>query len=87
MKERTPKPVGFTLSVIMFLALIALVVSFTALLGAAPHVPLLIAAALAAIVGAIHHYKWQSMLDGIGQAVTPPWSTTACKSFPPASFW
>lgn len=71
MKERTPKPVGFTLSVIMFLALIALVVSFTALLGAAPHVPLLIAAALAAIVGAIHHYKWQSMLDGIGQAVTP----------------
>ncbi len=69
--KRTPQAVGFGLSAAVFAALIALVVAFTALLGAAPHVPLLLAAALAAGVGALHRFSWQDMLDGAVQAITP----------------
>ena len=70
-EQKTPQPVGFWLSAVTFVALIALVVSFTAGLGSAPHVPLLLAAALAAIVGAFHRFSWQDMLDGVTQAITP----------------
>lgn len=70
-KQNAPKPVGFWLSAAIFAALILLVVSFTAGLGSAPHVPLLLAAALAALVGAFHRYSWEDMLEGISGAITP----------------
>ncbi|WP_322171141.1 Na+/H+ antiporter NhaC [Acutalibacter caecimuris] len=70
-QAKAPTPVGFWPATALFAALIALVVSFTAGLGAAPHVPLLLAAALAAGVGALHRFSWQQMLDGISQAITP----------------
>ena len=70
-EHKTPHPVGFWPAAATFAALIGLVVSFTAGLGSAPHVPLLLAAALAAIVGALHRFSWQDMLEGISQAVTP----------------
>lgn len=69
--EKAPQPVKFWVSLVTFLVLIALVVSFTAGLGSAPHVPLLLAAAFAAIVGALHRFSWQEMLEGICQAITP----------------
>ena len=58
-----PRPVGFWLSLLTFGVLIALVVSFTAGLGSAPHVPLLLAAVFAAAVGALHRFSWQDMLE------------------------
>ena len=70
-EHKAPRPVGFWLSLATFAVLIALVVSFTAGLGSAPHVPLLLAAAFAAIVGAFHRFSWQNMLEGITQAITP----------------
>lgn len=70
-KANTSRPVGFWLSLLTFGALIALVVSFTAGLGSAPHVPLLLAAVFAAIVGAVHRFTWQDMLEGITGAITP----------------
>lgn len=70
-EPKTSRPVGFWLAVVTFLVLITLVVSFTAGLGSAPHVPLLLAAAFAAIVGACHRFSWQDMLDGISGAITP----------------
>ncbi len=70
-KQNAARPVGFWFSCATFGALIALVVSFTAGLGSAPHVPLLLAAAFAAIVGALHRFSWQDMLEGISQAITP----------------
>ena len=66
-----PRPVGFWLSLLTFGVLIALVVSFTAGLGSAPHVPLLLAAVFAAAVGALHRFSWQDMLEGIQGAITP----------------
>lgn len=62
---------GFWLSLLTFGVLIALVVSFTAGLGSAPHVPLLLAAVFAAAVGALHRFSWQDMLEGIQGAITP----------------
>ena len=58
-KNQSPgsRPVGFALSAITFVVLIVLVVSFTAGLGAAPHVPMLLAAVFAAIVGAFHRFS------------------------------
>lgn len=56
-EHKTPHPVGFWPAAATFAALIGLVVSFTAGLGSAPHVPLLLAAALAAIVGALHRFS------------------------------
>ncbi|RKJ38765.1 Na+/H+ antiporter NhaC [Acutalibacter sp. 1XD8-33] len=70
-KQTTQRPVGFWLSAAVFAALILLVVSFTAGLGSAPHVPLLLAAVLAACVGAFHRYSWEDMLEGISAAITP----------------
>ncbi|MCI9552919.1 MAG: Na+/H+ antiporter NhaC, partial [Acutalibacter sp.] len=70
-QKQTSRPVGFWPAVTMFVLLIALVVTFTALLGSAPHVPLLIAAALAALLGALHRFSWQDMLEGITSAITP----------------
>lgn len=70
-EQTSARPVGFGLSVGTFAVLIILVVFFTAGLGSAPHVPLLLAAAFAAIVGALHRFSWQDMLDGITQAITP----------------
>lgn len=69
--NKTAHPVGFWPAMAMFAALIALVVTFTALLGSTPHVPLLIAATLAALVGAFHRFSWQDMLEGITSAITP----------------
>ena len=69
-EKRQPKPVGFAVSLLVFLALLALVVSFTVGLGSSPHVPLLLAAVLAALVGAVHRYTWHEMLEGITNAVT-----------------
>lgn len=69
--SKEAKPVGFWLSLLTFGVLIALVVSFTAGLGSAPHVPLLLAAVFAAVVGAAHRFTWQDMLTGIQEAVTP----------------
>ena len=69
--KKAARPVDFPLAAAVFVLLILLVVSFTALLGAAPHVPLLVAAALAAIVGAFHHFSWQEMMDGITNAIQP----------------
>jgi len=63
--------VGFWLSLLTFGVLIALVVSFTAGLGSAPHVPLLLAAVFAAAIGALHRFSWQDMLEGIQGAITP----------------
>ncbi len=65
------RPVGFWPAVAVFAVLIILVVSFTALLGSAPHVPLLLAAGLAAGVGALYRYSWKDMQEGIVQAITP----------------
>lgn len=62
---------GFWLSLLTFGVLIALVVSFTAGLGSAPHVPLLLAAVFAAAIGALHRFSWQDMLEGIQGAITP----------------
>lgn len=70
LKKKQAVPVGFWPSVLMFLALLALVVSMTTGLGAAPHIPLLIAAILAAFVGFLHHYSWQEMLEGITTAIS-----------------
>lgn len=72
MKEakREPVPVGFGAAALVFLALIALVLSMTAGLGSAPHVPLLLAAVLAALVGAAHRFSWKEMMEGICSAVT-----------------
>ena len=69
-EKRQPKPVGFAVSLLVFLALLALVVSFTVGLGSSPHVPLLLAAVLAALVGAVHRCTWHEMLEGITNAVT-----------------
>lgn len=69
-EKKQPVPVGFWPSLIMFLLLLGLVVSMTAGLGAAPHVPLLIAAILAAIVGFFHHFSWQEMMVGITGAIS-----------------
>lgn len=70
-KTHEARPVGFWLSLLTFGVLIALVVSFTAGLGSAPHVPLLLAAVFAAVIGAVHRFTWQDMLTGIQGAVTP----------------
>ena len=70
-EEKAAQPVKFWLSLVTFLVLIALVILFTAGLGSAPHVPLLLAAAFAAAVGALHRFSWQEMLEGITQAITP----------------
>lgn len=70
-KTHEPRPVGFWLSLLTFGVLIGLVVSFTAGLGSAPHVPLLLAAVFAAVIGAAHRFTWQDMLSGIQGAVTP----------------
>ena len=67
-KEKTP--VGFGVSVAVFVALLVLVVTLTAVFGSAPHVPLLIAAVIAAVIGGIHRYSWDEMLKGITAAVT-----------------
>ena len=69
-EKRQPKPVGFAVSLLVFLALLALVVSFTVGLGSSPHVPLLLTAVLAALVGAVHRCTWREMLEGITNAVT-----------------
>ena len=70
-KNSVSRPVGFWLSLLTFGVLIALVVSFTAVLGSAPHVPLLLAAVFAAAVGALHRFSWQDMLEGIQGAIAP----------------
>lgn len=70
-ESKTARPVGFWLSLLTFAVLIALVVSFTAGLGSAPHVPLLLAAVFAAAVGAFHRFRWADMLEGITSAITP----------------
>ncbi|WP_322202664.1 Na+/H+ antiporter NhaC [Acutalibacter intestini] len=70
-QKQTSRSVGFWPAVTMFALLITLVVTFTALLGSAPHVPLLIAAVLAALLGALHRFSWQDMLEGITSAITP----------------
>lgn len=70
-RNSVSRPVGFWLSLLTFGVLIALVVSFTAVLGSAPHVPLLLAAVFAAAVGALHRFSWQDMLEGIQGAITP----------------
>lgn len=70
-KQHNSRPVGFGLSAVTFVVLIALVVSFTAGLGSAPHVPLLLAAVFAAAVGAFHRFSWDDMLEGIKGAITP----------------
>ncbi len=69
-EKKAPAPVGFWPSVILFLVLLFLVVSMTAGLGTAPHIPLLIAAILAATVGFFHHFTWQEMLNGITAAIS-----------------
>ncbi len=69
--KKTARPVGFPLAAAVFVLLILLVVSFTALLGSAPHIPLLAAAVLAAAVGAAHGFSWQEMMDGITDAIQP----------------
>lgn len=68
-EKHAPRPVGFWAAVAVFILLLALVVTMTALLGSTPHIPLLIAAAAAAIIGFMHHYSWGEMLDGITDAV------------------
>ena len=70
-RNSVSRPVGFWLCLLTFGVLIALVVSFTAVLGSAPHVPLLLAAVFAAAVGALHRFSWQDMLEGIQGAITP----------------
>ena len=72
-EKKTAKPVGFWLSVLTFLVLIVLVVSMTAGLKTAPHVPLLMAAAFAAVVGAFHRFSWKEMMEGMTGAIS-----TAC---------
>ena len=68
-EKHAPRPVGFWAAVAVFILLLALVVTMTALLGSTPHIPLLIAAAAAAIIGFMHHYSWGEMLDGITDAI------------------
>ena len=69
-EKKTAKPVGFWLSVLTFLVLIVLVVSMTAGLKTAPHVPLLMAAAFAAVVGAFHRFSWKEMMEGMTGAIS-----------------
>ncbi len=68
--KKSPSPVGFLPSVFMFLILIGLVVSMTVGLKTTPHVPLLIAAVLAALIGALHRFSWKEMLEGVTGAVS-----------------
>ena len=70
MKAKEKTPVGFGVSVAVFVALLVLVVTLTAVFGSAPHIPLLIAAVIAAVIGGIHRYSWDEMLKGITAAVT-----------------
>ena len=53
-----PRPVGFWLSLLTFGVLIAQVVSFTAGLGSAAHVPLLLAAVFADCYNLFFLYLW-----------------------------
>ncbi len=68
-QKKAAVPVGFGISVGMFVALIVLVVAFTAGFGSTPHIPLLLAAVIAAIIGGLHHFSWQKMLEGITAAI------------------
>lgn len=70
-EKRASVPVGFPAALATFLVLICLVVSMTAGLKTAPHVPLLIAVIFAAVIGFLHHFTWNEMLEGIKEAVTP----------------
>lgn len=69
-EKNRPIPVSFWEAVIVFLLLIVTVVSLTAVVGTAPHIPLLIAVVIAAIAGFIHHYTWDDMLSGIVEAIS-----------------
>ena len=62
-KKRPRSLLASGLSVLTFLVLIVLVVSMTAGLKTAPHVPLLMAAAFAAVVGAFHRFSWKEMME------------------------
>lgn len=68
--KNSSKPVGFWTSVIMFLVLIGLVVVLTAVFKSTPHIPLLLSAVAAACIGALHHFSWKEMLDGMTGAIS-----------------
>ena len=67
--KKSSVPVGFGLAVLVFFLLIGLVISMTVFLKSAPHIPLLLAAVLAAVIGFFHHFSWKQMLEGITGAI------------------
>lgn len=69
MKKRTIKPVSFLSAAITFLFLIGIIIALSVGLKTPPHIPLLIGTVFAAIIGALHGFKWHEMQEGICETI------------------